>query len=203
RLTATAGSLPAGIKPHMTPISSIMGQIMLIGMYPRPGPNGGMVTAIERTPYFAELVIDSERDEVTVCVWDPRDANKRRTVNPEWRTVAVEATPLTLTWGDQSRRVTLAPEAGEGQATRFRGSGAGLAASLGDARRPTFDHHVTLLLDGRSCPVHWSTSRQQMDLRTLADWVLRPALIKPGVATVTAMGGIRKQYQVLIDPDAM
>src|SRR5262249_24186801 len=29
------------------------------------------------------------------------------------------------------------------------------------------------------------------------------ALIKPGVATVTVMGGIRKQYQVLIDPDAM
>jgi len=43
-----------------------------------------------------------------------------------------------------------------------------------------------------------------MDLRTLADWVIRPRLLKlPGIAQITAMGGNRKQYQVLLDPDAM
>ncbi len=42
-----------------------------------------------------------------------------------------------------------------------------------------------------------------MDLRTTADWVVRPRLLKmPGVAEVIVMGGDRKQYQVLVDPDS-
>ena len=43
-----------------------------------------------------------------------------------------------------------------------------------------------------------------MELGTLADWVVRPRLLKiPGVAEVIVMGGERKQYQVLVDPDAL
>jgi CzcA family heavy metal efflux pump len=41
----------------------------------------------------------------------------------------------------------------------------------------------------------------RMELRTYADWVLRPLLLKQhGVAEVIVMGGDRKQYQVLVDP---
>ena len=37
RLATVTGSLPPGIKPELAPVSSIMGQIMMVGMYSRDG----------------------------------------------------------------------------------------------------------------------------------------------------------------------
>jgi CzcA family heavy metal efflux pump len=43
-----------------------------------------------------------------------------------------------------------------------------------------------------------------MELGTLAHWVVRPRLLRiPGIAEVIVMGGERKQYQVLINPEAL
>lgn len=47
-----------------------------------------------------------------------------------------------------------------------------------------------------------STSLQ--DLRTLADWTIRPRLLSTGgVAQVTVMGGEIKEYQILLNPEKM
>lgn len=47
-------------------------------------------------------------------------------------------------------------------------------------------------------------STSMLDLRTLADWEIKPVLMAtPGVAQVTIIGGDYKQYQVLADPMRM
>ena len=49
-----------------------------------------------------------------------------------------------------------------------------------------------------------SDSTSQMELRTIAEWTIRPALLATGgVSQVTIIGGDFKQYQILVNPAKM
>jgi cobalt-zinc-cadmium resistance protein CzcA len=48
------------------------------------------------------------------------------------------------------------------------------------------------------------TERELTERRTIQDWVVRPLLRGiPGVAEINSIGGLEKQYQVLVDPDRL
>jgi CzcA family heavy metal efflux pump len=169
RLSTVAGILPPGIRPQMTPTASIMGQIVIAGIYRQQGPEGGDLAVIPRTPWLAELIIDGMAVP-TVRVWKVVDRHRPST----WEPVAEEG-------------------------VRWVGS------AVDGGTREELPRSATLTIGGRDHDVVFATKLQQsMSLRTTADWVVRPRLLKiPGVAEVFVQGGDRKQYQILADPAAM
>jgi HME family heavy-metal exporter len=66
--------MPEGVLPQMTPPSSIMGQIVIAGIYRQPGPSGGTLVPLEGTPLMAELVASDGAPSVKV--WQPTDIGR-------------------------------------------------------------------------------------------------------------------------------
>jgi HME family heavy-metal exporter len=64
---------------------------------------------------------------------------------------------------------------------------------------------VTFVIEGETHVVQFHAPiEERMDLRTTANWLIRPRLLKlPGIAEVILLGGDVKQYQVLVDPDKL
>ena len=161
RLGTLAGVLPDGIRPQMTPPASIMGQIVIAGIYRQPGPNGGELIPLGKTGLLAELVHSTDKSR-QVSVWRPVERHRL----DSWQPVTVDS----ITWSEAA-----------------------------------VERRATVTIAGQQHDVLFPTAEsQQMALRTIADWVIRPRLLKvTGVAEVFIQGGDRKQYQVLIDPAAL
>lgn len=165
RLVTLAGVLPNGIRPQMTPPTSIMGQIMHVGLYRRKGPQGGDLFPVGKNNLLAERFEEDGKPQLTV--WRPLDRNDPA----NWERVTVGQ----IIWDAP-------PKKGEEKERRVQVS---ISGQL---------HEIILR----------TPLQQQMDLRTTADWVIRPRLLQiPGVAEILIMGGDRKQYQVLVDPNAL
>jgi HME family heavy-metal exporter len=154
--------LPDGIRPQMTPPASIMGQIVIAGMYRQHGPKGGELFPIGKTGAVAELVSDADGNP-QLLAWSPVDRHNLAS----WQPLTVER----ITWeqDDEGRRVSLAT------------------------------------INGESIEIALPSEQEQlMALRTMADWVVRPRLLKiPGVAEAFIQGGDRKQYQILVNPASL
>jgi CzcA family heavy metal efflux pump len=163
RLATLSGLLPENIRPQMTPTASIMGQIVIAGMYRQPGPRGGELVPIGKSGWMAELVAEAD-EEPRILAWKPIDRHRVST----WQAIKLD-------------KVDWRPTAATGE------------------------RHAALTIAGKSHGVIFPTAEQQyMALRTSADWVVRPRLLKiPGIAEVFTQGGDRKQYQVLVDPAAL
>ncbi|MGE0758147.1 MAG: efflux RND transporter permease subunit, partial [Pirellulaceae bacterium] len=153
--------LPDGIRPQMTPPASIMGQIVIAGMYRQRGPNGGELFPIGRTGIVAELTLDAAGTR-QIFAWQPADRHDLTS----WQPLTVEH----VRW-----------DCDEGQ------------------------DRVFATIQGESVEVALpSPDEQLMALRTTADWVVRPRLLKiPGVAETFIQGGDRKQYHILVNPVAL
>ncbi|EKK01453.1 heavy metal efflux pump, CzcA family [Rhodopirellula baltica SH28] len=163
RLTTLEGILPAGIRPQMTPPSSIMGQIVVAGIYRQDGPDGGKLAQVGTNNLMAEMTV-ADGQTPHIEVWRPGDRHDFAT----WEKLA----PQSVDW-------SAAEEPNVGTAT--------------------------IEIDGRIYEANfYSNAKQQLELRTIADWIIRPRLLKTtGVAEVFMQGGDRKQYQILIDPTAL
>lgn len=91
RLATLEGTLPDGIRPQMTPPSSIMGQIVIAGIYRQMGPRGGKLAPIPNTNLIGE-VLEAGIEE-SLKLWEVQD--RRRVEN--WKEVPFELLKWTTT----------------------------------------------------------------------------------------------------------
>lgn len=183
RLATVLPLMPEGIRPLMAPPTSIMGQIMHIGVHLRRGPKGGDLAEVIGTGFMAERTKTAQG--LTLSVWKPTDRFQPQT----WESIPVDQ----FTWDPTAY-------AGTGGQAADKQKPVDTAAT--PSTRPGDEQRASVTLNGKKhLVVYPSVARQLMDLRTTADWIIRPRLLKvSGVAEILVIGGDRKQYQVLADP---
>jgi CzcA family heavy metal efflux pump len=169
RLTLAAAVMPDGIRPVMTPTSSLLGQIIMAGLSRQRGPNDGELIALGKGNLVVEATTSADNAKI-LKLFQVTDRHQPNT----WPEVPISE----IEW-----------------ATPAKGT------SSNTSEKPK----ANITADGITYEVVIpSAEERRRSLRTLADWVIRPRLLKiPGVAEVFVQGGERKQYQVLVDPAAL
>ena len=146
RLTTLGGVLPDDILPQMTPPASIMGQIVVAGIYRQQGPNEGELYPIEKTGLMAELVPENGQP-TKLFIWRPIDRHRVES----WEAVSAEE----IRWhssNDGQDAVTKGPS----QATVvLDGKEYDVAFPSEAARRPKLGQPLL-----RERPTSWSNSNE-------------------------------------------
>lgn len=165
RLAVVAEQLPQGVKPQLAPISSIMGQIVMVGMLSETNEKTHLFDSRENSP---ELVTSLNSGRCP-----PRLLN---TFQQNGYFLSSDLDIRTEIYGEKWM--------------------------IGDRKS---DKWFAILVDAASSSkvsVYRRTSPLKM--RTLADWVIRQQMLTvSGVSQVFVMGGDRKQFQVLVNPNLL
>ena len=203
RLITLSGILPEGILPQMTPPASIMGQIVVAGIYRQQGPNDGELYPVGRTGLLIEMSIDDLRlpiDQEDVTLEDVRLAIKELSIDDlrlpidkrSSKSAGIDYRSRIKIWNPIDRHRMESWEE--------------VSYTLDDTHLaiddPQLSNHQSKIENRQF--LFPSDASRQLSLRTTSDWIVRPRILKvTGVAEVFILGGDRKQYQVRIDPAAL
>jgi len=165
RIGLVAEQLPEDVTPQLAPVSSIMGQIMIVGMYSVQKEKTRLFNVDGRVRKKLGLPVPSGQNGHGV----PPDLRQA------FSSHGVHLSNESYVKPDEGRNRWFVVDESSGR------------------------WYAAIPRDG-ALQVHRMTS--PMELRTKADWVVRQRLLTiPGVSQVFVMGGDRKQFQVLVNPN--
>ena len=190
RLAVVDEQLPEGVRPQLAPVSSIMGQIVMLGMLSETSD----ATRLFRLEADEADEISGSRSRQEIGDLDSRPSKVLTTSATEELNAGVVPQAILEKLSSQSAKKTSNAD--------FR-----VTNEIRDAKWLLQDQkqdrwYAVVADQSGSVEVHRRTS--PMEMRTLADWVVRQQILTiPGVAQVFVMGGDRKQFQVLAEPAQM